>query len=135
MTTLTLPFGSFTPTQPAATISVLTQVSDFADVDHALGVVARGGFRSGSDPLDNPLTDPPIVGPSTTTSVTPQLITITKHDNAPESETATGPNFARLWNVARSSPRARPSRTCASATPCPTPFPTVACRTSPRPAR
>ncbi|MCC6183179.1 MAG: DUF11 domain-containing protein [Microthrixaceae bacterium] len=100
MTTLTLPFGSFTPTQPAATLSVLTQLSNFADLGHTLPIVARGGFRFGADPLANPLTDPPIFGANVSSSVTPSLITIAKQDNGPESETATGPNFGRLWNVA-----------------------------------
>ena len=100
MTTITLPFGSFTPTQPAATVLVTAQLSNFADLGVALGVAARAGFRYGADPIDNPLVDPPIVSPTlTTSSVTPTLITIEKESNAPESETATGENFPRSWTV------------------------------------
>lgn len=101
MTTMSLPFGSFTSTQPAATVSVVAQLSSFADLGHTLPVAAVAGFRFGADPLANPLVDPPIVSsPPVTASVTPSLITIEKRSNAPEAETATGANFARSWTVA-----------------------------------
>lgn len=100
MVVLTLPFGSFTPSQPAAVITVTTQLSNFADLGTALPVVTRGGFRYGADPLDNPIADPPILqAPATSRSITPRLVEISKESDAPEAETATGENFPRRWNV------------------------------------
>ena len=100
MTVMTLPFGSFAPAQPAAGLSVSLQVSPNADLGHPLGVVARGGFRFGADPLDNPAIDPPIVQPTpTVASMSPTVMTLGKTVAAPESETATGANYRRSWTV------------------------------------
>lgn len=60
---LTLPFGSFTPDQPAADITVTASVSNLADVGTPLTISALGGFRFGQDALDNPLSDPPLRAP------------------------------------------------------------------------
>ena len=64
---LQLPFGSFTPGQPTATVDVKAMVSPLADVGFALNFQAPGGFALGNDPLDNPTVDPSIFG-STVTS-------------------------------------------------------------------
>ncbi len=96
---LQLPYGSFTAPQPPATVAVNATLSNLADLGTPLTITARGGFRYGNDPLDNPATDPSIIGAQTTTAVTPQLLTITKSYNGPEDETATGPNFPRTWVV------------------------------------
>jgi fimbrial isopeptide formation D2 family protein/uncharacterized repeat protein (TIGR01451 family) len=97
---LTLPFGSFTNTQPPAPINVTLRISNLADLGTPLPVTAVAGFRYGADPLDNPLTDPPLR--QTTQSdadVTPTLWTLTKTYLGPEDETATGRNYPRRYRL------------------------------------
>jgi len=94
-----LPFGSFTPEQPAATLAISATLSNLADMGTALNLSARGGFQYGADPLANPSTDPTITGTRADSSLQPSLITLTKTCSAPESETATGPNFSRTFTV------------------------------------
>jgi fimbrial isopeptide formation D2 family protein/uncharacterized repeat protein (TIGR01451 family) len=97
---LTLPFGSFTNTQPPAPINVSLRISNLADLGTPLPVTAVAGFRYGADPLDNPLTDPPLR--QTTQSdadVTPTLWTLTKTYLGPEDETATGRNYPRRYRL------------------------------------
>ncbi|HEX2891099.1 isopeptide-forming domain-containing fimbrial protein [Vineibacter terrae] len=96
---LRLPFGSFTPEQPAADVQVQLGVSQLADVGTPLTVSAVGGFAFGRDALDNPTTDNPVVGPTASGTVTPELFILTKTSNAPEGETATGPSFPRQYTV------------------------------------
>jgi fimbrial isopeptide formation D2 family protein/uncharacterized repeat protein (TIGR01451 family) len=96
---LELPLGSYTPSQPPVDIAVTTTVSELADVGAPLPIIARGGFRYGSDPLDNPSADPPILGAAATQSITPALYRVTKENLAPENETATGPNFTQRYRV------------------------------------
>lgn len=97
---LELPFGSFTPTQPPATVDVTLALSELADLDVALVVSALAGFRYGADPLDNPQVDPPLVqAVPTSAAVVPTLATLDKTYLGPEDETATGPNFPRRWLV------------------------------------
>ncbi len=90
-----LPFGSFVPDQPIAQIDVLATLdkSEGAVVGTPLTMSATGGFALGSDPLDNPGTDAPITGATTTNSITPQVINLTKELSAAEDEISTGPNF------------------------------------------
>ncbi len=47
LVTIRLPFGSFTPSQPAATVDVTVNMSDLADVGTPLHIQARGGFQFG----------------------------------------------------------------------------------------
>jgi fimbrial isopeptide formation D2 family protein/uncharacterized repeat protein (TIGR01451 family) len=96
---ITLPFGSFVPSQPPATVTVNANLSNYADLGVALPIQAQGGFMFGADPLNNPATDPPIVGSPVSTNVTPTLLTLSKSYNGPEDETATGPNFRRRYTV------------------------------------
>lgn len=96
---LELPFGSFTNDQPPATINVNTSLSNLADLGFPLTIEVTPGFRYGADPLDDPGTDPPILGTTQSASVTPTLISLTKSYNGPEDETATGPNFPRRYTI------------------------------------
>jgi len=97
---LQLPFGSFTPTQPAAAIQVTTTLSALADAGTALNIRARGGFRYGADPLDNPPADPSLLGAFTADQpVTPTIWRLSKTYVGPEDETATGPNFPRQYRI------------------------------------
>ncbi|MCX8070846.1 MAG: isopeptide-forming domain-containing fimbrial protein [Candidatus Binatia bacterium] len=94
-----LPFGSFTNDQPPADITVNATLSNLADLGVPLPIRATGGFRFGADPLDNPTTDPPILGATQSANVTPTLLTLAKSYNGPEDETATGPNFPRRYTI------------------------------------
>ncbi len=96
---LELPLGSVTPDQPPVDIVVTTQVSKKADLGAPLGIRAEAGFRFGSDSLDNPTADPPLVSGAATQSFTPALFKLTKENLAPEFETATGPNFQRTYRI------------------------------------
>lgn len=94
-----LPFGSFTNNQPPALITVNASLSNLADLGVPLTIRATPGFRFGADPLDNPGSDPPIVGTTQSANVTPTLITLSKSYDGPENETATGPNFPRRYTI------------------------------------
>lgn len=65
-----LPFGSYSPTQPALDIVVNATISQNADVNTLLQAFVRGGFRFGGDPLTNPCCDPPVVTPTSPNSGT-----------------------------------------------------------------
>ncbi|MBL8776714.1 MAG: DUF11 domain-containing protein [Acidimicrobiales bacterium] len=93
---LELPFGSFSPGQPAATISVTASMSNLADLGTPLPIAARAGFRYG----DTPTGSTPIVqGAPDTATVEPTLVSMTKTYLGPEDETATGPNFPRQYRL------------------------------------
>lgn len=107
LVTFQLPFGSFTPEQPPATVEFQASLHDYADLAQPLTLRAQGGFQFGNDPLDNPCCDPSI--PTTrpydattfpnTGTITPTLLEIEKEYNGPEDETATGPNYSRSYTV------------------------------------
>ena len=103
---LVLPFGSFVPGQPFAEVALDLHVSSLADLNVALNVRQRAGFRFGADALDNPCCDPTIVSAASSdssswpfTSVTPGLISVRKEYLGPEDETSTGPNFPRQYRI------------------------------------
>ena len=100
---LQLPFGSFTPDQPAAPVVVTAALSNLADAGFALPIRVRGGFQYGNDALANPPTDPSIVGTfpavGVAPAVTPTVLRLTKTYLGPEDETATGPNFPRQYRI------------------------------------
>ncbi|HEY3900126.1 MAG TPA: SdrD B-like domain-containing protein [Chthoniobacter sp.] len=96
---LQLPFGSFTPTQPAATINLDLTVSNLTELNRGLNISARGGFEFGNDALNNPTTDPSIVGNYQQATILPQLMTITQTYLGPEQETATGPDFLQQYRI------------------------------------
>jgi fimbrial isopeptide formation D2 family protein/uncharacterized repeat protein (TIGR01451 family) len=100
LVTLQLPFGSFVPTQPPAVITVKAALSNLADLDVPLPIVAQAGFEFGADPLDNPGGDPPVIqNPPETADLKPVLYTITKTYLGPEGETATGPSWVRQYEI------------------------------------
>ena len=96
-----LPFGSLVPAQPKVDVAfqATTDKTEGALVDSPLVIEARGGFRFGLDPLNNPTTDPPIVSGVVTDTVTPTAMEVSKAVIAPEGETATGPNYARTFQI------------------------------------
>jgi hypothetical protein len=116
LVTLELPFGSFDPTQPEVVVEVTAHVSNLAVASHALKISARGGFRFGTDALNNAPPDFPVVSDLVTgtppadqqtdstlwaaqAQTTPTVITISKKYLGPEDETATGPNFVRRYQI------------------------------------
>ena len=93
-----LPFGSFTPEQPAAVLNIDATLSDLADTDKTHDFSARGGFQYGNDPIENPSTDPSITQPTPDDAdLQPTLWDLSKVYIGPEDETATGPNFTREY--------------------------------------
>src|SRR5690606_17903362 len=69
-----------------------------AQVAVPLEITAQGGFRFGTDPLNNPLVDPPLQQASPDVfQITPTVLELTKELIAPEGETSTGPNFPRTY--------------------------------------
>ena len=95
-----LPFGSFTPGQPTAPISVTANLSNLADVGTALPIAAVAGFRYGDDALDNPTKpDPTLMSATVSASIMPTLLRLKKTYLGPEDETATGPNFPRQYRI------------------------------------
>ena len=94
-----MPFGSYTPGQPPAGITVDARLSGLADVGTALQIAARGGFRLGNDALSNPATDPTIQSAVTTLAIDPTLYRLTTTYVGPENETATGPNHVRAYRI------------------------------------
>jgi uncharacterized repeat protein (TIGR01451 family)/fimbrial isopeptide formation D2 family protein len=96
---LRLPFGSFTPGQPPAVVHVTAQMSTQANASIGLQITADGGFQFGRTPVNDPATDPTILGGSVTSSVNPTIMLVSKTYNGPESETATGPNYPESYTI------------------------------------
>jgi fimbrial isopeptide formation D2 family protein/uncharacterized repeat protein (TIGR01451 family) len=102
---LKLPFGSYTPDQPTAPIVITANVSADADVGTGLDVVTSAGFTFGNTALDDFDTDPSVqaatltAGNTNSATLTPQIYRLNTTLNAPEGETATGPNFERSYSI------------------------------------
>ncbi len=102
-----LPFGSFVDNQPKAELSFSATLDETARpavpgtglaplgsvYNIPISVNATGAFRYGHDPLDNAVTDHPIIGATHTDTIIPKVLELTKTSNAHEDETATGRNF------------------------------------------
>ena len=93
--------GSFAPAQPPACVSLSFGLGDatVAPLGVTRNIAITPFFAFGADALDNPQSDPPIVGSPATLGVTPSVIRLTKAIAAPESETATGPNYPRSFTL------------------------------------
>ena len=102
---LELPFGSYTPDQPAADIVVTVDVSADADVGTSLDVITSAGFTFGNTAVNDFDTDPSLqaatltVGNTNSATITPQIFRVNTTLSAPEGETATGPNFVQSYNI------------------------------------
>ena len=95
-----LPFGSFVPAQPTATINFTASIDEpNAQVGVPLTVKSRGGFIFGQDALSNPSTDPPTLQAVQSTTITPTVIALSKSVDAIEGETAAGPSFPRTFSL------------------------------------
>lgn len=110
MYVLQLPFGSYTPGQPAAQIQLTFSVANSTELSsmhsgQALNISAIGGFQYGADPLNDPATDPSIRGIAATPGQTSSsdgevvaasqitLLDVSAATDLHESETATGPDY------------------------------------------
>ena len=99
MYVLQLPFGSFTPGQPAAQIQLTFSLDNSTELSsmhsgQPLNITAVGGFQYGADALNDPATDPPIIGTaSAQASSTVSLLDVSATTDLHESETATGPDY------------------------------------------
>ncbi|WP_231759362.1 isopeptide-forming domain-containing fimbrial protein [Microbulbifer elongatus] len=107
---LALPFGSFTPDQPAYELDVSLLIDEAAGamVGLPIPIYVRPGFAYGNDPLNNPDTDPAIVAPPIETEITPTVLLVDKFaldgdgDNdsiGDDGETVTGPSEPVTWQV------------------------------------
>ena len=94
-----LPYGSFSAGNPAVDVVVTLDFSDHADLDHALTLAATPGFALGNDALDNPSSDPSIVGTTKTHDVEQSLFTLTKTNDIPEDEAATGASYVYTHTI------------------------------------
>ncbi len=94
---LQLPFGSFTPTQTPAVVTVTVDMQDTADEDKPLPIIAKAGYMYGNTATgqNGPLVN--TTGDSAT--VDPYILRVSKTYSGPESETATGPNYLREYTV------------------------------------
>jgi len=106
LVTLLLPFGSFTPAQPPAVVTVNATLSSLADAGSPLSLRARGGYQFGATPLNDWCCgDASIVSHSGASSgwpaspVAPAVFTLTKTYGGLEDETATGPNFPHQYTL------------------------------------
>ncbi|MCQ3830866.1 DUF11 domain-containing protein [Microbulbifer elongatus] len=107
---LELPFGSFTPDQPAYELDVSLLIDEAAGamIGLPIPIYVRPGFAYGNDPLNNPDTDPAIVAPPIETEITPTVLLVDKFaldgdgDNdsiGDDGETVTGPSEPVTWQV------------------------------------
>ncbi|MFM0120698.1 DUF4347 domain-containing protein [Paraburkholderia sp. RL18-101-BIB-B] len=98
MYVLVLPFGSFTPGQPAAAIKLTFTMDNSTELSSAptgqpLKITASGGFQYGADPLNDPVVDQSLIGASTSSSSTVSLLDVSATTDLHEGETATGPDY------------------------------------------
>jgi uncharacterized repeat protein (TIGR01451 family) len=94
MYVLTLPFGSFTATQPKVEVTLNFNLDSRSELTNSgdLKMVAVGGYQYGADALNNPGTDAAILGASATSSQNVKLLNVTTAVSTEpgEGETATG---------------------------------------------
>jgi uncharacterized repeat protein (TIGR01451 family) len=99
-----LPFGSYTPQQPAAGVIVNAKLSNLADLNMPLTINVQAGFRYGCSATGGGWVSS-IPADNDSGVITPVLFTIDKACDAPVigpkmSETATGPNFPHHYTIA-----------------------------------
>ncbi|MFT9296017.1 MAG: DUF4347 domain-containing protein [Acetobacter orientalis] len=98
-----LPFGSYSPGQPAAAVTATFKVDNTTKVaDNAISVSAFGGFTLGADALNNPSSDPSITSATvanTVVSTTLVSVETTADTTHGEGETATGKDFPVTYNT------------------------------------
>ncbi|MEJ0072234.1 MAG: hypothetical protein WDO24_29935 [Pseudomonadota bacterium] len=98
MYSIQLPFGSYTPGEPAATVTLNFALDKHSQLtsSQSLEFAAIGGYQYGADPLANPTTDPSIIGTTPSlaqSSVNLLNVTAVMQTQPGEGETATGSDF------------------------------------------
>ncbi|MCP9908228.1 isopeptide-forming domain-containing fimbrial protein, partial [Cyanobium sp. BA5m-21] len=94
-----LPVGSYVASAPELVVDLPVTVKPTTPTLGPVTLRAGGGYALGTDPLNNPLTDPPISAPNVAGQVVPTPLTFSKSSNLAESETVTGPNFSSFWRL------------------------------------
>ena len=93
---LVLPFGSFTPGEPSADITLHFTADSTSELtshsNNSIAIAATGAFEFGASPLNDPADFPPIVGATVSSATTVSLLNVTATTNLHEGETATGPD-------------------------------------------
>ncbi len=91
LTVLELPFSSISQDMPELWVKITAKISELADVDSMFAILARGGFRYGTDSLNNPGYDPVVLNPPSNNGagwpsldVEPMVIHIQKDYNGPK---------------------------------------------------
>ena len=92
-----LPFGSFDQSQPEVVINVKAHLSDFADEGTPLTIYARGGFRFGSNALNDHPADPLLETTLVSDQTIPRVLKLKKAYLGPEDEAVSGPNFINVY--------------------------------------
>ncbi|XEY22300.1 isopeptide-forming domain-containing fimbrial protein, partial [Candidatus Uabimicrobium helgolandensis] len=93
-----IPFGSFT-TEQTVNLDITGTLNNESLLGVPIDIKAQGLFAFGNDALNNPGQDPAIRGDLLTSPITPTVIELEKENDAPEGETATGPNFVRTFTL------------------------------------
>ena len=96
---LRYPLGSVTGPQPIQCVDLSVAIPLAATVGAPVNIAVTPIFSLGADALDNPATDPPVVGAATNITVTPTVWKVTKKFLPPENETATGPDWPRTFTL------------------------------------
>ena len=96
MYVLVLPFGSFTPGEPAANITLHFTADSSSELTshsgNSINIAASGAFEFGHDALNDPASDPSIQGAAVSSATTVSLVNVTATTDLHEGETATGPD-------------------------------------------
>ena len=99
-----LPFGSFTEGQPAVELNIDAEFNANAEVGSPIDLSWTPGYLLGANAEGAPINpdgtaNAPVVGTTSTASITPEVIQIEKRDDLPEQETPTGPNFPVEYTI------------------------------------
>ena len=100
LVTIKLPFGSYSPGQPPISVDVsVNMAAPPAQVGTPIPVSVRGGYQFGATPLDDWCCDLVVntISDWASSSVTPELSTLSKSYSGPENEAVSGPNFRALY--------------------------------------
>ncbi|GBQ11291.1 hypothetical protein CFR78_14805 [Komagataeibacter rhaeticus] len=108
MYVVSLPFGSYTPGQPAITLTAQFANKTVETVDQSSGtgapivIAAAGGYQYGNDALSDPATDPTIQGAVVSNSVAQDLVHVSAGiitSPLGEDEVPTGQDYPATYEV------------------------------------
>lgn len=93
-------YSSYGPSQPKYVIKELTLLLSSVDgmeINNNYNIIARPWFKYGMDALDNPLSDPPILGETITSTINANILRVSK--TVSSSEIPSGPNFPFTYKI------------------------------------